>query len=322
MFSLLSFSFSLIVLIAASYTDLKKRIVSNKLTFGSIALGLLLHAAWAFAEGNPWIFGIAVFTAGYAFVFAYILYKIGLWAGGDVKLLTGIAALAPLNPFIAGKLGLYSPQLMQLFEPISLPVFPISLFVFTLFSMLPVTIFITMKRARSDKKAFNSMARDLVVVIALLVVSVLFSSSGFASMAFVLFSAALLYFVMKLMAASKVFLRKKVKITELEEGMISAETISVQKGVVKRELAQGMKSFINYIKHYNLAESDKRIIADNLKARGLTDEEISELQKLVKQGKLKNFVYVKESAPMVPAFLVAFIILNLIGDLLWNLVLA
>jgi len=319
MFSLLSFSFTLILLIIASYTDLRERIVSNKLTFGSIALGLLLHLVWAFVEGNPWIFGISLFTAGYAFVFAYLLYKIGLWAGGDVKLLTGIAALSPVNPFIAGKLGLYS---IPLLAPISLPVFPVSLFVLTLFSMLPVTIFITMKRAYSDKKAFNSMAMDLVIVVALLVVSVLFNSSEFASIAFVLFSAALLYFVLKLMVASKVFLRKKVKITELEEGMISAETISVQKGVVKRELAQGMKSFINYIKHYNIAESNKRIIADNLKARGLTDEEISELQKLVKQGKLKNFVYIKESAPMVPAFLVAFIILNLIGDLLWNLVLA
>jgi len=318
MFFLLSFSFSLIVLIIASYTDLRERIVSNKLTFGSIALGLLLHAVWAIVERNVWIFGIAIFTAGYAFVFAYALYKIGLWAGGDVKLFAGIAALSPINPFIAGKLGLNS---IPLFAPIALPLFPVSLFVFTLFSMLPVTIFITMKRAFSDKKAFNSMARDLAIVVVLLVVSVLFSSSEFASMAFVLFSAALLYFVMKLMVASRVFLRRKVKITELKEGMISAETISVQKGVVKRELAQGMKSFINYIKHYNLAESDKRIVADNLKARGLTDEEIGELQKFVKQGKLKNFVYVKESAPMVPAFLVAFIILNLVGDLLWNLVL-
>ncbi len=62
-------------------------------------------------------------------------------------------------------------------------------------------------------------------------------------------------------------------------------------------------------------------IVSSRKARGVTPGEINELQKLVKEGKLEDKIELKLSAPFVPAILIAYLALNVCGDLLWNLVL-
>lgn len=323
-FSLALFSVSAVALLIATFTDLKKRIVPNKLTYSIIVLGLALHIGYAVLKNNYLIGIYCIIATIYAFLFSLLLYKIGVWAGGDVKLFTGIAALNPINPFIAGRLGLYS---IELFQPIQIPLFPITLFVFTLFSMFPVTVLITLKRSFKERKAFNELARDLFIVIGLGVLWLYFNTAPFNQALLLVLSLALLLFVLKLMIASRVFLRKRVKISRLEEGMIPAETILEKNGRIEKECEEGMKSFINYVKQYKIAGSSetkekKRIIADSKRARGVTVEEIKELKELVEQGKLEDSILVKESAPMVPAILVAYIVLNFVGDLLWRVVFA
>ncbi len=322
LFSLLLFFISLAGLLIATYTDLKERIVPNALSYSLIGLGLLLHIACAFISSDYWIaLNCFIATAG-AFLFSLALYKAGVWAGGDVKLFTCIAALNPLNPFIAGKLGLYS---MKILEPVPLPLFPLTLFVFTLFSMLPVTVFIVLKRSQGEK-AFRELAIELALTVALAVAWLAFYATQFGLLLFLAFSAFLLYFAVKLMLASRVFLRKTIRITEAVEGMIPAETISVADGKAERERGEAlldMKSFINHIKQYKIAVSERtakkrKVLADSRMARGLEKEEINALRKLVREGKLEDFIQVKESAPMVPAILVAYLSLNLLGDLLWN----
>ena len=64
-----------------------------------------------------------------------------------------------------------------------------------------------------------------------------------------------------------------------------------------------------------------KIIASARNAGGVSEKEIVELKKLVKQGKLKNEICIKMSVPFVPAVLIAFIVLSIAGDILWNLML-
>ncbi|MEM0360293.1 MAG: A24 family peptidase C-terminal domain-containing protein [Candidatus Diapherotrites archaeon] len=325
LFGLFLFFISLAGLAIATYTDLKERIVPNALSYSLVFLGLLLHILFAVFSRDYWIaLNCFIATLG-AFLFSLALYKAGVWAGGDVKLFTGIAALNPLNPYIAGKIGFYS---IKLFEPILVPLFPLTLFFFTLFSMLPVTVFIVLKRSRGEK-VFKELALELCLLIFLFVAWIIFNSPQLGFLLFLVFSVFLLFFVFKLMLASKVFLRKTIKITEAEEGMIPAETILLENGKAKRERGEAMldiKSFINYIKQYKIAVLEKtakkrKVLADSHMARGLEKQEIEALKKLVKEGKLENFIQIKESAPMVPAILVAYVVLNLVGDLLWNLLL-
>ena len=66
----------------------------------------------------------------------------GLWAGGDVKLLTGISALNPVNLNIAQQFGLS----IVAFSTLNLPIFPITFFIFSIFSMLPYGAFLVFSR--------------------------------------------------------------------------------------------------------------------------------------------------------------------------------
>lgn len=142
LFSFFLFSATLLFLIAATLSDLKERLVSNRLNYSMLALGIALHALWAFLESDWAIIGWTVACVIGTFIAAFAFWKLGVWAGGDVKLFTALAALVPLNPaFIPQILG-YS---QGLFSPVSVPVFPLELFVFSIFSMFPVGVLVSLR---------------------------------------------------------------------------------------------------------------------------------------------------------------------------------
>ena len=78
--------------VIASISDYKTLTISNKLTFSMFIVGLTLGTIFYL---NNDILGLLYYYLSIllVFVFVYILWKIGLWAGGDVKLLTGMSTL-------------------------------------------------------------------------------------------------------------------------------------------------------------------------------------------------------------------------------------
>ncbi|NPA76524.1 MAG: hypothetical protein GXN93_02095 [Candidatus Diapherotrites archaeon] len=83
-----------VVLAIATYTDIKRRIIPDWLTIGTILL---------FAPINAYFYGPVTLLYPLAtFAAAYLLYLLGVWAGGDVKLFTAIAAVYPHNVTILG----------------------------------------------------------------------------------------------------------------------------------------------------------------------------------------------------------------------------
>lgn len=153
----LFFLASLLGLAVASYTDLKKRIVSNKLSYSLIAIGLVGHIAVAIVESNAWSFIYSAAAAALAFIFAYILWKLGVWAGGDVKLFSAIAALNPANPYFFNKFGI---SLGIIGMPYNLPLFFVSLFVFSVFAMFPYGTLIALHGLSQRKKERDEMLKD------------------------------------------------------------------------------------------------------------------------------------------------------------------
>ena len=95
-FTLLRAFFLVAGLSFVSYTDLKSRIAPNLITYSLIALGLLLHLIESLATSSFVPFALSASGAVVAFFFSLFLYKVGAWAGGDVKLFTGIGALMPV----------------------------------------------------------------------------------------------------------------------------------------------------------------------------------------------------------------------------------
>ena len=88
----ISIVITLLVLIAATYTDIKKREVPDWLSYSFIAVAIAAASAKAIIESSfsPLILslsGLAIF-----FILANIFYYGKLFAGGDAKLLMGIGA--------------------------------------------------------------------------------------------------------------------------------------------------------------------------------------------------------------------------------------
>ena len=351
-----------------TYTDFKERVVSNWVTYGMLCLGIAGYAIWAFLAQDWAILGWSVATTIGTFFVSYALYKAGVWAGGDVKLFTGLAALNPVNPAILARQGIMTIPALQ---PIALPVFPLTLFMFSLFAMLPYGAALAGARLlknRKEKEKFKKdfskrlaeileiaalavgfaailsfygttlwLALPLLFVAALLpkkarlciagiaIIAALWLGAKPAAEEFLALAALMLgtWLLLKLYSLSKVLMRKPVPVEELEEGMISGQTI-VKNGK-KVEIAEeaGIKKLINLFAAHRfgrameLMKPKGKEIVSSRSASGLTKEEISGLKRLAKEGKIPDRLLVKESAPFVPAVFIAYIALNITGDVIW-----
>ncbi|MFA6268794.1 MAG: prepilin peptidase [archaeon] len=140
---LISIIVSLVGLIIATYTDLKERIVPNKLNYGLALLGLIIFGTQSYLESTPNPIIYSFFGMCFGFFFGWIMWKLGVFAGGDVKLFMGLGALNPFTPALL-KMGILTNA--------SLPLFPVTLFLYSLISFLPYGLFVIITRVSKNKK--------------------------------------------------------------------------------------------------------------------------------------------------------------------------
>jgi preflagellin peptidase FlaK len=375
-FSFFYFFVSLFILGVGSYTDLKQRIISNKLTYSGIALGILIHLIESYYLNDYSVALIAFAVTVVTFIASYGLWKLGVWAGGDVKLFTALAALNPFNlGIIRNVIGLN----FGLFASVLVPVFPLTLFIFTIFSMLPYGALLSLNTLKEKKELRKELATELkrrlfqsmeliafiigfnsilvyfvsnaVILFVLTLIAIIFLSKlnkkisvtlTFIVFAFSLyvnfnetiknyFSAlSIIYFVFVLLKmfsfSRKYSLRKKIKVSELEEGMIPCVSIYEMQGKIIEKKGLEIGSIINYIRDNNLEallqelHPQGREIVSARKAAGLEEKQIKEIQKLAEEKKISDEIEIKLTAPMIPAVLIAYILVNAVGDLIWNLI--
>ncbi len=374
-FSFFYFFISFILLTIGSYTDFKERIISNKLTYGGIISGILIHLIEGYLVGDYFIFGIVVLVTIATFIASYGLWKLGVWAGGDVKLFTALAALNPLNlGFIRDLIGLK----FSLLASISLPIFPLTLFIFSIFSMLPygTLLSVNVLRKRNDlrKELIEELKKRFIQTVQLiaLVTGLNFVLSQFISNGIILFIAVILvlilsaklnnkirlagililfgyslymnfdvviksffmglfflyliYVLLKTFSFSRKYaLKKTIKVNELEEGMIPAVSLYEIEGKIIEKKGLSTATLINNLRNTNLAgllnelqPKGKEIISAR-KAAGLEETEIQELKKMAAEKKISNTIEIKLTAPMIPAVLIGYVLVNILGDLIWNI---
>ncbi len=167
MFPLVSFLFSLIGLSIATYTDFKERIIPDWVSYGMIVLGLSLAAYESFSSASMMpLFWSAVIT-GAVFILAYLFWRAGAWAGGDVKLFTGLAALNPFNPFVLGSFFNLSFVFggKELLVASALPFFMLNLFVVSVIALMPYSAFLafTALHRASNRAEFFSITQNAVM---------------------------------------------------------------------------------------------------------------------------------------------------------------
>ena len=152
MFIYLAIIVSIIGLIIATYTDLKERIVPNKLNYSLAILGLIIFGAYSITLMDISFFLFAFIGMCWGFLFGWILWKIGIFAGGDVKLFMGLGALNPLTPALL-KMGIFDSG--PLFS------FPITLFIFSLIAFFPYGMIFVLYKLTKHKKFRKEVLADM-----------------------------------------------------------------------------------------------------------------------------------------------------------------
>ncbi len=134
--------------IIAAYTDVKRQIIPNKLTFSTFIIGISLVSLYYFQEG---IFNIHYYVSILlVFILSYILWYLGVWAGGDVKLFTAISTL--LIPEFLDMIPHYT--VFNMILPVGISSFPIPtvLLIFnSVLSIVPVIVMIISYTILKDK---------------------------------------------------------------------------------------------------------------------------------------------------------------------------
>jgi preflagellin peptidase FlaK len=260
-------------LFIATYTDLKSRIVPNKLNYGLAIIGLLIFGTQSIFESStlPLIYSALGLCLG--FFFAWMLWKAGVFAGGDVKLFMALGALNPFTPALI-KSGLLTNT--------SLPLFPLTLFIYSLLAFLPYGLFVVTYKLLKNKKMLKEIIEEMKPKTILALHASIFAAGAYtllsinpiylwttlplviiwgflgkkkkyatlaavllafvvnywlliqAAVTAILFSVVL-YTIIKFMFSSTRVLSSKVNISKLEEGMIPAKTLFEENGKIKEE---------------------------------------------------------------------------------------
>lgn len=368
MFPELRVGISLIALLYSTYTDFKSRMIPDWLTHGIAVVGLLIafFQSYEAKSIDPMLLVGATTLA--TFLVAYGFWKLGAWAGGDVKLFTALATLNPLNYFVFGNaLNLsFVWNGAELLHASSLPFFMLNLFMLSVIMLMPYTALLALQALGKNhlRGEFVSLSKNALLrviehtgVIVLLSVVLqqlllpfwlllpaLFVSAflpklvrwllaGLAIAGLVaqqiplpdaLSLFAILLLVEMLLAwygfARKHVLTYKEKISNLKEGDIPGELFLREHGKVVKGIAPSLKTIINSAKAgdvMGILHSTKQqgeVIADPASAAGLLPEQIHVLNVAVKKGEIPNEIMLKASSPFAPAVLMAFVLLQLLGD--------
>jgi preflagellin peptidase FlaK len=288
-FFYLTIIISIIGLIIATYTDLKERIVPNKLNYGLAIIGLLLYAAQSLIETTLTPIMYSIIGLCFGFFFGWVLWKLGVFAGGDVKLLMALGALNPFTPAIINT---------QSLTAINAPIFPISLFTYSLIAFLPYGLFVLaykiMKNKEFQKKLAEEMkpkiieathasiftagmlaaiilfnANTLIIIPALAIwelfkenkkyltiftalTAIMINYTLYAQiLAGAIIISVILYTTLKIMLSTRKLLSTKIKVKELKEGMIPATSLAWKGKKIIQIQGISIKQIIKYVKEQN-----------------------------------------------------------------------
>jgi len=322
-----------------SYTDIKYGKIKNISILLMLMAGLFINIFWTktlstFDLNIKSDFIQSIISIITTFAFGFFLWLAGLWSQGDAKLFLGYSLLLPvftykygyisffpslvviintfipiavfyiLNSFIHTKLKNLKINIKQIFS--SKNMMNMILYIFGLFFILQlfldyfnislnfvlqmIVLFILMEVL---DKISSKATLIFSLVGSLLRIMFSFSSIFTLSFLFQFLSTIIVFSILKLLLSTTEFYSKAVKIKDLKAGMmLSEQLIKTKKGIEKRD--------ISLITVFDIFQSVKEGFFGEVKTR-LTEEDVKELQKLRREGKIKfNEIKVTKMVPFAP----------------------
>lgn len=268
---------------AATIQDLKKREVANWLSFSLIIIALALRAIASIISADYYYFLLSIAAIAIFFGVANLLYYLKVFAGGDAKLLTAIAAVFATKPFFV---PLVKSSIQNITLPINMPFLAIFilnvLFVGSFYGLL-FSIFFAIKNFKSFLNEFRKLNKKYIAYIFLspvLAFLLLLLNMRYSEYPSDLYAMRVVCVILAIFPILFTFIKavenssmiKVVNPSKLTEGDWIVEEIKVGKTVIlpKRE--------------------------------GLSREEIAILKKRGRK------VTIKEGIPFVPVFLIALLL--------------
>ncbi len=308
--------------LAASYTDIKKGIIQNKLTLPLFMIGLVGNLA---VHGREIAMELSL-SVGLIFSAGYIFWRIGGWSAGDAKEFLFLAALLPRYPedlrgIFNPVLTSYYPFIITVFFNTFLAIFPFILIwgIYLSFStssqrlllepirkwreaaahalilsaLLSLTqllrihpLFVIVLLAASYK-----LKQQLKIGISLLIMGWFLYSTGKTLELTAYYATTILaILLLRLLWNSITVIRtegltENIKVTELEEGMILSEEIYTGKDKIHKW------------------------------ARGLNTEEIEKIKSMSDKGEIGEELKIKRAAPFAPVIFIGLMISLIAGDM-------
>ncbi|HIH62520.1 MAG TPA: hypothetical protein HA298_07580 [Methanobacteriales archaeon] len=368
MYLILPVLVALLASLYAAYSDLKEGIIPNRLTFPLIGFGILLDAIFSYQLGDAMFFVYAIIFTGMVFILCYILWRLGAWAGGDVKLFTGLAALLPFQPSLVrySVLGVSFPIIASYPFPLTLIINSILgilpflilfifyiifnykrhlleellepikdyktslIFAFVIISAITLTLMITSIFSLQILLLIFILIYILTMIISklpkklkIMIISIVTLYSVYQNPQLTIIgiltlwaSIIILQIIRKLLGkVSREALQDKVRIEELEDGMILAHKLYKENDKYYFD----DRSFLDKIKEAVRTGNLKSLYPGKLvltsMAAGLTREDIKLLVELAEEGKIPKKIMIKKGVPFAPAIFIGLIFSLFIGDI-------
>ncbi len=298
-----------VLLSIATITDIRTREVPDWLSYGFILIGLVINTVFSLVFTDVSFILFSVTMSCFSFITMYILWRFGIFGGGDVKLLT---ALSSVIPFLGG-----------------IPSFLFVLFTGVLASAPYFFVYLILKTDKKFWKDFvtRNRSRILSSMSFFLLVYLGFTINGLLGILLfvfgLIFSRVLTYLLPVLLVLCTVFQQWYaflysggvilfVLFFELVKcsGRLLSRRKRVSKKLVGEILAYDVVEIngeiitVSKLQHMLLrvkGTNPKPIVLS--RAAGLTEDEISTLKRLG-----FRYIDIKESVPMVPVLLLGYLL--------------
>ncbi len=282
------------LLVLASYSDLKTGEIPEKITRGLIAVNVIIAAICSIYLVNPSFLFTSLLVGAAFFVIGYLMFYLGEWGGGDVKLLAGIGCslglLASMNyftgiPYVLYREGIF-PYYIDYFVNLAIASSPYVIVYSLILGLMKPGVFraftIQFKKKTSIAILFSSFLPSLLTL-----------NYDIPRLALIYLSIPLLVLIsLYIKAVEEVALQKEIAVNELREGDILASDLVVE----------GKK------------------IAGRRNMEGVNGKQVIEIQKLASEGKILGKITVRWGIKFAPILFIAFLLTLLFGDVLEILV--
>lgn len=275
-------------LFLASIADLKTSEIPEQLSLGLIAFILtvaLLNTAYSWELIH---LASAVMWGVIALAIGYVLFALGQWGGGDVKILAGVGCLLgyldsldyawPNSTFIEYEI----PPLLTYFIDMA-------------FAATPYVIVYTIILGIMNPVAFTRFRQKMLQgkTIAIFVIS---TAPAFLAWEMGFDRLGTLYLLVPLMVVASVYMKtvesvvltKNVKVSQLKEWDIPADDV--------------------------VADGEK--IASKRNIEGITPEQLERIRELAAQGRIPDELRIKWGVKFAPILLVSLILTLYVGNIL------